>query len=38
MKGISVVAAVLGVLKVVREGFRKVALGKEVRMGVSRLR
>ena len=38
MMVVSVVAAVLVVLKVVQEGFRKVALGKAVRMEVSRLR
>ena len=38
MKGVSVVAAVLGVLKVAQERFRKVALGKAVRMEVARLR
>ena len=31
-------AAVLGVLKAVQEGFRKVTLGKGVRIEVSRLR
>ena len=31
-------AAMLGALKVIQEGFRKVALGKATRMEVSRLR